>query len=253
MGFKTICVKTTLNYLLEEQPFPCILLWGQNHFIVLHKITKTKNGVDIFNIADPAFGLIKINKEKFFEMWLTTNEKGIALFLQPTANFSELQIPLTQTKSFSKSWAFIKKYLQPHKKYLMLIALFLAITTVITWIFPTMIQKMIDKGINTKNSNIIWIVLFSQAALIVGQVLSEWFRNLFSVKLSMKLSTKIILDFVQKLVSLPIRFFDFKTHSDIIQRIEDHSRIESFLNKYNNSKCFSINNIYNIFNLITLL
>lgn len=35
IGFKTLGVKVTLQKLLEEAPLPCIVHWGQNHFVVV--------------------------------------------------------------------------------------------------------------------------------------------------------------------------------------------------------------------------
>lgn len=228
LGFEAVSVKTTMAYLKEEKPIPCILLLGQEHFVVLYKVSTAKRGKPFFYIADPAYGVIKLTEEKFREMWASDASTGIALFLQPLSKFYEYNHKAGK-KPFHNSWIFIKKYLTPYKKYLVYVSFFLAITTTISWIFPAMIQKMIDNGIALKNRNIVWTVLFLQAALIIGQALSEWCRSLFSVKLSMQLSSAIISEFVNKLVRLPIRFFDYRTHSDIIQRIEDHSRIESFL------------------------
>ena len=41
--------------------------------------------------------------------------------------------------------------------------------------------------------------------------------------------TQTISDFLSKLMRLPMRFFDSKLAGDLIRRIEDHNRIESFL------------------------
>lgn len=41
-GFKALGVKVNLKKLLSEAALPCIVHWGQNHFVVVYKI-KVKN------------------------------------------------------------------------------------------------------------------------------------------------------------------------------------------------------------------
>ena len=54
----------------------------------------------------------------------------------------------------------------------------------------------------------------------------------------------MISDFLIKLMKLPIRFFDIKMIGDIMQRIRDNSRIQSFLTSS------TINTLFSFFNLI---
>lgn len=42
IGFKTVGIRATLDMLVHEVPLPCILHWGQNHFVVLYKVTKSR-------------------------------------------------------------------------------------------------------------------------------------------------------------------------------------------------------------------
>lgn len=42
IGFRTTGLRTTFNQLAEEKPFPCILHWNQNHFVVCYDIKEKK-------------------------------------------------------------------------------------------------------------------------------------------------------------------------------------------------------------------
>ena len=87
LGLRAISGRITINKLWEAHS-PCILHWNQNHFVVLYKIKKNR-----FYIADPAKGLVKYNLEEFKKHWVSTQsggeEKGIAIFLEPTPAFYE--------------------------------------------------------------------------------------------------------------------------------------------------------------------
>lgn len=86
LGLHTTCGRVTTEQ-LHKAPLPCILHWNQNHFVVLYRIKKGK----ICYIADPGKGLVTYDDREFKEHWLSTRsngeEKGIAMFLQPTPAF----------------------------------------------------------------------------------------------------------------------------------------------------------------------
>ena len=86
LGFHTLCARIETNILLKVSS-PCILHWNQNHFVVLYKVKKGR----MFYIADPGKGLVKYNLEEFKSHWISTRsngeEKGIAMFLEPTPAF----------------------------------------------------------------------------------------------------------------------------------------------------------------------
>ncbi|VTY12756.1 Lactococcin-G-processing and transport ATP-binding protein LagD [uncultured Prevotella sp.] len=88
LGFNVLCGKASL-YQIKDINSPIILHWNQNHFVVLYKVKRGK----IFYIADPAKGLVKYNLEEFKKHWVSTQsggeEKGIAMFLEPTPAFYE--------------------------------------------------------------------------------------------------------------------------------------------------------------------
>jgi ATP-binding cassette, subfamily B, bacterial len=70
--------------------------------------------------------------------------------------------------------------------------------------------------------------------------------------LSTRINLSIISDFLIKLMQLPMSFFDSKKIGDILQRIEDHSRIERFLSSSSLSILFSFFNLI-IFGVVLAL
>lgn len=232
IGFKTVPAKLTTERLKEgKELLPCILHWNQNHFVVLHKINNNK-----FYIADPAHGLIKLNEERFKKSWLSDEDKGVALFLEPTEEFYKLQPPA----SVKVKIKFLFKYLTPYTKQLAWMFLLLSLGSAITLVFPFLTQNLIDKGIHTKNINIITTILLAQLALYLGSITMSIFRNWLLLFVGTKLSITIISDFLKKMLKLPIKFFDTKTMGDFNQRIQDNERIEHFLTSQSLLTFFSI-------------
>lgn len=238
IGFETLTAKLSVEKLItEKDSLPCILHWNQNHFVVLKKITiGLFNQNYYFHIADPAHGFIKLNEENFAKSWIADNKKGVALFLNPTEEFYR-QTPKKEEKLSVKH---LFKHLSPFKKQISTMFVLLLLGSLLNLIFPFLTQNLIDKGINSKNLNVISLILLAQLGVFLGVLTFEIFRNWLMLYVGTKLSINIISDFLKKMLKLPIKFFDTKIMGDFQQRIQDNERIEDFLTSQSLTTFFSI-------------
>ena len=101
--------------------------------------------------------------------------------------------------------------------------------SIISLILPFITQSVIDVGIGTSDLHFVVIMLMAQLVLTLGQMANELIRSWLMLHMTTRVSISLISDFLSKLMRLPISFFDSKMHGDIMQRIGDHSRIQSFL------------------------
>ncbi|RWZ86531.1 MAG: peptidase domain-containing ABC transporter [Hydrotalea sp. AMD] len=248
LGFRTLMVNLTLKNLTENSPLPCILHWNQDHFVVLYQIKrKLFNSSKLnFRIADPAYGLISIDKDTFFKSWISTvDEKGTSLLLEPTPEF----LKKNEVKEKNKGYTFLFRYLKPYKKYIVQLLIGMFITSLISLTFPFLTQVLIDIGVTDKNLSILYLILLSQLFLFTGNTIIEIIRSWLLLHINARVTLNIISDFLIKLLKLPIKYFDTKAIGDISQRISDHHRIENFLTNSTLSTLFSIINIV-IFSLV---
>ncbi|WP_281234874.1 peptidase domain-containing ABC transporter [Flavobacterium gelatinilyticum] len=225
IGFEVLSGKLT-NEKLNEMPLPCILHWNQNHFVVLEKVKKNRlTGKKKYKIADPGYGFITINEEKFTKSWLSDDDSGVALFLEPAEEFYKLIPP----KEKRLNIRYLFNYLKPHKNQLIGLFTMLLLGSAVTLVFPFLTQSLIDNGVNKKNLNLISLILLAQLSLFFGSITIEIIRNWLMLYIGTKISINIISDFLKKLLQLPIKFFDTKMTGDFNQRIQDNERIENFL------------------------
>lgn len=238
IGFETLTAKLTIEKLITgKETLPCILHWNQNHFVVLKKISKCFfNKKYYFHIADPAHGFIKLNEENFTKSWLSDNEKGVALFLNPTEDFYKQSPPKEEKLSVKHLF----RYLFPFKKQISIMFVLLLFGSLLNLVFPFLTQNLIDKGINSKNLNVISLILLAQLGVFFGVLTFEIIRNWLMLYVGTKISINIISDFLSKLLKLPIKFFDTKMMGDFNQRIQDNERIEDFLTSQSLITFFSI-------------
>lgn len=246
IGFRTLGVKVALSMLLAEQPLPCILHWNANHFVVLYGVKGGKRSTPLeFQVADPAHGLLTYTESEFLEHWIgksATREtkEGIALLLEPTPRLADRD---ADDEGPPKGFAFLYRYLTPHKTFIGQLAIGLLAASLIQLLFPFLTQSVVDVGIQRRDLDFIYLVLIAQLFLYLGSTATELIRGWILLHLSTRINIALISDFFIKLMRLPIGYFDSKQTGDILQRINDHNRIEQLLTTSTLSVLFSLFNI----------
>lgn len=239
LGLKTLCVKASMNE-LDKISLPAILHWNQKHFVVLYKIKKGRK----YYIADPGKGLTTHTNKEMQEHWLSTNSKGVAMMLEPTPHFYDTKNASGVGEKEIHSFRFLYGYVRRYYKYFGMIAVGLALGSIIQLVLPFLTQAIVDKGIKHQDLNIILLILFGQLMLTISRTFIDFLRRWILLRISMKINISLISDFFIKLLKLPMSFFDTKLLGDLMQRMNDHGRVNNFLTQ----------NVLNIvFSLLTLI
>ena len=241
LGFKTIGGRLSFEMLYQEDPMPCIIHWNQNHFVVVYKIKKHNKGKYTVYVADPGKGLVTYTKEEFCEHWISTKtngeEKGIALLLEPTEQFyaqnDTKAVPTQRRVKFL--WSYLKKY----KRFFTQLILGLLLGSLLQLVFPFLTQAIVDTGIGGKDIGFVWLVLLAEMMLLFSRTAIEFIRSKILLHISTRINISLISDFFIKLMKLPMKFFDTKLMGDLLQRIEDHRRVEQFLTSSSLNLLFS--------------
>ena len=254
IGFRTTGVKITWHQLRDEANLPCIVHWNQQHFVVVYRIAR-KRGKWWVYVSDPASGLLKYTEEQFLKAWIQSRElpnrtesaarpqqevpslasadflagpangKGIALLLEPTPQFYKEK----GDEDKRLKLGYLLQYLRPYKNYLAQLALAMLTASILSLILPFLTQSVVDKGIGTGNLSFVVMMLIAQVVLVLGQLANNLIRSWLMLHMTTRISISLISDFLAKLMRLPIAFFDSKMVGDIMQRIGDYDRIQSFL------------------------
>lgn len=231
IGFRTQVGKFAWEQLRDELPLPAIVHWRQNHFIVVYNIKK-KNRFrkeERICVADPAHGLVEYTTSEFQKGWISSKvdgeDTGIAMILEATPRFYTDDTETQQTLRFG----YLINYLRPYTKYLVQLALGMLTGSMISLIFPFITQSVVDYGIGNSDLNFIIMALVAQVMLTLGQTANDLIRSWLMLHMTTRISISFISDFLFKLMRLPISYFDVKMVGDIMQRISDNARIQSFL------------------------
>ena len=234
LGFQTISGRASIDELIDV-PLPCILHWNQNHFVVLYKIKRNR-----YYIADPAKGKIKYTKPEFACHWISTQsegkEKGVIMFLEPTPQFYEQKDAVNQKK---RSFHFLLGYVRMYGKYFFQIILGLLLGCLIQLVLPFLTQSIVDVGIKNQDIGFIWLILLGQLMLTFSRTALDFIRRWLLLHISMRINISLVSDFFIKLLKLPMAFFETKLMGDLIQRMNDHGRVQEFLTSQTLNVMFS--------------
>lgn len=253
VGFRSLGIRTNLQN-LNEVSLPCILHWNTNHYVVLYKIKYIKNyfnrkdqkKIESLYISDPAHGLLKFTPKEFLKLWIGNNtnnstNEGIVLLLEPTPTFYTDKFDKEEQKF---NFIFLSKYLFRYKRFILQLAIGLLAGSLLQIIAPFLTQSIVDVGIKNQDLNFVYLILIAQLMLFFGKTALEIIRGWISLHLSTRINISLISDFFIKLMNLPISYFDTKMTGDILQRINDHKRIENILTTS------SLNTLFSFVNLI---
>ena len=239
IGFRTVGGRLTFKKLTEKVLLPCIVHWNQEHFVVVYALRKQRKGYTVF-VADPGKGLLTYSREEFCEHWISTRtngeEKGIALLMEPTQLFYEREGDQLPSENRIR---FLWKYLLRYRRFFGQLILGLLIGSLLQLVFPFLTQAIVDTGIQGKDIGFVWLVLLAEMMLLFSRTAIDFIRRKILLHISTRINVSLISDFFIKLMKLPMKFFDTKLTGDLLQRIEDHRRIENFLTNQTISIIFS--------------
>ena len=250
IGFRTRGYRLSWEELRDEVPLPCIVHWKQRHFVVVYKISnKRKTSLRILYrifsglkneksdeqtrvyIADPAAGLLTYKRDEFLKCWISTKDdgekQGAVLLLEPTPDFYRHE----DEKKGKLKFIYLLGYLRPYQKFIFQLGLGILTGSIISMIFPFLMQSVVDYGIANSDLAFVAMVLIAQVVLTFGQTANGLIRSWIMLHVTTRVSIALITDFLVKLMRLPIAFFDVKMIGDVMQRIQDHHRIQSFLTR----------------------
>lgn len=239
LGMDTICARVSFRELISMQ-LPAILHWNQNHFVVLYKI---KNGRK-FYIADPGKGRMVCNLDDLKQHWISTHsndeDKGIAMLFETTPAFFSYQMEEEESFKKQRSFKFLLGYFKKYRISFLWIVLGLLVGGVLQLVLPFLTQFIVDVGIKNKNIEFICLVLLGQLVLTISRTIIDFARRWILLRISMCINISLLSDFFIKLLKLPMSFFDTKVMGDLLQRMNDHSRVNNFLTQQTLNVTFAI-------------
>lgn len=232
IGLRTLAIKCPIEDVVNSIPFPAIMFWKDNHFVVVYQADKKHVWV-----SDPSKGRIKYSHEEFRRGWYQKDEnQGILLAVEPTTEFKESDAEKQQKRN---SFASILNYFYPYRRNFGLIFIIMLVVTLLQGMLPFISKAVIDVGIKTSDVNFINMVLIGNISILLSVMIFNVLRDWILLHITARVNIALISDYLVKLMKLPVTFFENKLLGDILQRAQDHERIRGFIMNNSLSLIFS--------------
>jgi ATP-binding cassette subfamily B protein len=222
ISLRTLSIKCLLTDVVNSIPFPAILFWNNNHFVVAYHADRKHIWV-----SDPAKGRVKYTLDEFRKGWyLKDGNNGVLLAVEPMADFknSKAEIDLKRN-TFSN----ILKYFFPYKSTFSLVFIIMLMVTLLQGFLPFISKAVIDVGIKTSDVNFINMVLIGNISILLSVMIFNVLRDWILMHITSRVNIALISDYLIKLMKLPVTFFENKLVGDILQRAQDNERVRSFI------------------------
>ena len=233
-GMKAQAWKVDPEDLLEEGPFPCIIHWGFNHFVVLCGF-KGKNAI----LNDPARGRVTVAWEEFDREYT-----GICATFEPDAGFE----PSGKPKS---PFAYAGERLKGTGSAVAFVILTTTISSLIGIISPLFSRIFLDRLLTGQNPD--WLIPFITAMSVFAlvNIIVLWIAAVYSMRIQGKLAAIGSASYLWKVLRLPMQFFDQRLPADISDRQSTNASIAGTL--VNTFAPLALNALMMIFYLIVML
>jgi ATP-binding cassette, subfamily B, bacterial len=236
IGFRAHCVRVGFSALGQEVPMPCIIKWNGHGFVVVFRIVQNQIAIGTEKET------VTVSKSEFFKNWEPDEDgQGGFLLLEPASNFHQEEG--SAEGATPRGLRSLLPYLTRYPRLLRQITLGLMLGTLLKLAMPFLTQSIVDVGIMNHNLNFIYLLLAGQLMLMIGRNSLEAIRGWLLLFVSSRVGLSMLTDFVAKLMRLPIGYFNEKAVGEVMQRVEDQKRVETFLSSQLVAMLFSMVNL----------
>ncbi|MEO1375528.1 MAG: peptidase domain-containing ABC transporter, partial [Cyanobacteria bacterium J06635_10] len=211
VGFATRPVKATLEK-FAEQSLPAIAHWEGNHFIVVYEINK-KHVI----VGDPARGQKSLTHKEFTDGWT-----GYALLLRATSLLKDAE---EQDVGLWKFFELVK----PHYKVLIEIFIASVIMQLFGLVTPIFTQLLLDRVLVQRSISTLNAVGFGMIVFGLFSIAMNGVRSYLLSHTANRISVSLLVGFIKHTFRLPLSYFESRYVGDIISRIKENQKIQSFL------------------------
>ena len=220
--------------LVEEGPFPCIIHWGFNHFVVLCGF---RRGRAVIN--DPARGRVDVSMEEFDREYT-----GVMLTFEPGEGFR----PSGKKKSV---FSYAKARLSGTSTAVIFVVLTTTISSLLSMISPIFGRVFLDRLLSGQNPGWLRPFIFAMSAFAVINILVLWISTVYSLRIQGKLEAVGSSMYLWKVLHLPMHFFGQRLSSDIADRQATNAEIAGTL--VNTFAPLVINTMMMVFYLVVMI
>ena len=220
--------------LVAEGPFPCIIHWGFNHFVVLCGF---RRGKAVLN--DPARGRVEVTMEEFDREYT-----GVMITVEPGPDF----VPSGKKKTV---FSYAKERLTGTSAAVTFVVLTTTISSLLGVISPVFSRVFLDRLLSGRNPEWLMPFIAAMSAFAAVNIVVLWIAAVYSLRIQGKMEAVGSTTYLWKVLRLPMQFFSQRMAADIADRQATNASIAGSL--VNTFAPLALNTIMMLFYLVAML
>ena len=195
---------------LRNVPLPAIVHWEFNHFLVVERWSQ--KGVDI---VDPAQGRRRLTHDEFDKSFT-----GVAITLEPGVHFDR-----TAASPRLSLRAYLFQYIRKTPFMLIEVLGSSILLQGLGLVFPLLTKFVLDDVLPFKMTGLLPMLGVGIVLLVVTQISGALLREWLLVFLRARIDMQMMLDFFERLLTLPYTFFQVRSSGDLLARMSSNTAI----------------------------
>lgn len=203
---------------LEQIELPVVLLLDE-HYIVCYRVKNKK-----FFIADPKKGSLVLTEEEM-KRWVKVN-RFVAIKCVITPDFEKIK---SDKNGHIQALNILFKYFVPYKSKALKLIVIILIVCIAQLFIPFIARALIDKGLATSSLDFLLMLLVGNATLILATILGNFTQTYLVTHITNRVKVNMLNQYIEKVLRLPLRYFAQSNVGDLVQRIRDSERIQTYI------------------------
>lgn len=198
--------------MLAKQTLPAIVHWEFNHFVVVARMDR--GGV---TIVDPAVGEWLLSDAEFSEKFT-----GVALTFEEAGTFERRTLRSVSLRHVRD----VVRGLRGGGLALLTAVLLLEVFALLA---PAGQQVLVDHVLVPARASWVWILLATMAACVAVTLVTTGLRDYVLRRLNFAADVELASAFGERLLELPLSFFELRSPGDLMQRAEAQRNVRDAL------------------------
>ena len=200
------------SHRLLDLPFPMIVHWSFNHFVVLEGIRG-----DRFYINDPAEGPRRLTRDEF-----DTNFSKVCLLFEPGKDFVRAGRPTSALRGLLSRLG--------HARTALVFVLLATLALIVPGLaLPTLLKVFVDDVLIPSSGAWMVPLMIGLALVACLQAGLTWLQQMCLARMEAKLAVVATTRFFMHLFTLPMTFFYQRYSGDITARVMSNDRVAQML------------------------
>ncbi|WP_250123358.1 peptidase domain-containing ABC transporter [Chroococcidiopsis sp. CCMEE 29] len=219
LGFNARSVKASKEVVdrIKELPLPAVIHWKGYHWVVLYGKRGRK-----YIIADPAAGIRYLNRQELTAAW-----NGIMLLLQPNP---EQFFEQPQEDTGGGLGRFLRR-VWPYRALLAQALLINIVLGLLSLASPLLIQILTDDVLVRGDVQLLTVVVSAVVVMTLFSSTLQLLQTTMIAHFAQRLQLGLVLEFGQKLLHLPLNYFESRRSGEIVSRLRDINEINQLVSQ----------------------